>query len=57
MGAPVTVVARGEFTVVHQKMERFSRNAWEADRSRNNYSRHTTLSGGCRPSLPYSLSD
>ena len=38
--APVTVVARGELTVVHQKMHRFSRNAWEADSSRNNCSRH-----------------
>jgi hypothetical protein len=33
--APVTVVAKGEFTVVHQKMHRFSRNAWDTDSSRN----------------------
>lgn len=32
--SPVTVVARGEFMVVHQKMHRFSRNAWEVDISK-----------------------
>ena len=35
--SPVTVVARGELTVVHQKMQRFSRNAWDAERSKKPY--------------------
>ena len=34
--APVMVVARGELTVVHLKMHRFSRNAWEAETIKNN---------------------
>jgi hypothetical protein len=28
---PVTVVATGEFAVVHQKIAKFKRNAWEAE--------------------------
>ena len=41
-GAPVTVVAKGEFTVVHQKMHRLSRNACDAESSKNSCSTHST---------------
>ena len=34
-GGPVTVVARGEFTVVHQNMHRFKRKACEAESTKN----------------------
>ena len=44
--APVTVVANGELMVVHQKMHKFSRNAWEAESSRKSCRQHTT------PSVP-----
>ena len=37
--APVTVVASGELSVVHQKMHRLSRNACEADTSRKTCAR------------------
>ena len=39
--APVTVVAKGELTVVHQKIHRLSRNACDAESSKNNCSMHS----------------
>ena len=39
----MTVVAKGELTVVHQKMHRLRRNACDAESNKNNCSTHSMV--------------